>query len=169
VANTDPAIQVSTETLGQLATEAARAGDVKTLALLLSAGVPVETTSARGDSLLNLAAYHDRIDAVRLLLRFGADPNQRGAMGQTPLVGVTLKGLVEIAGVLVEAGADVNASTADGRTLLGLAAACNRPSMVQWLLDHGALRDHRDAAGARPLDVALTFGASEAARLLEDQ
>ena len=94
---TDPALRLSADTLAQLAADSARAGDVQTLALVLAGGVPVGTTTPRGESLLMLAAYHDRLDAVRLLLKSGADPDQRDAKGQTPLTGVAFKGLVDVA------------------------------------------------------------------------
>ena len=166
---TDPAIRISADTLAQLAADAARAGDLQTLALLLSAGVAVGTTTPRGESLLMLAAYHDRLDAVRLLLKSGADPDQRDARGQTPLTGVAFKGLIDIAAALVEGGADVNAPTTDGRTPLSLAAAFNRADMVRWLLDHGASRDMRDAAGKRAVDVASALGAADSVRILGGQ
>ena len=65
---TDPALSLSADTLAQLAADSARAGDVQTLALVLAGGVPVGTTTPRGESLPMLAAYHDRLDAMRLLL-----------------------------------------------------------------------------------------------------
>ena len=61
--------------LAALAAEAARSGDVDTLTRLLDAGVSPHTTTPRGDGLLMLAACHDRLPAVQLLLGRGADPD----------------------------------------------------------------------------------------------
>ena len=57
----------------------------------------------------------------------------------------------------------------EGLTPLSLAAAFNRTDMVRWLLDHGASRDMRDAAGNRAVDVAHTLGAIDTARILGDE
>ena len=109
-----------------------------------------------------LAAYHDRLPAVRLLLARGADPDQRDVRGQTPLAGVAFKGLLEVAHYLVEGGADIDAPAHDGRTPLGVAAAFNRVEMVRWLLSAGADAQRRDLSGARPVDMARALGAADA-------
>jgi ankyrin repeat protein len=165
---TDPAragLVVTPEVAANLITVAAdavRGGDLDTLERTLNAGVAATAVTPRGDSLLMLAAYHGRAEAVQVLLARGADPNQRDAKGQPPLAGVAFKGLIEIAELLVAGGADVNAASADGRTSLMLAAAFDRTRMVRWLLDRGASPDACDAAGMRAVDVAQAMGAAGA-------
>lgn len=54
--------------------DAARAGAIDVLESPLEAGLPPNLTNGRGDTLIMLAAYHGHADAVKLLLRHGADP-----------------------------------------------------------------------------------------------
>ncbi|MFI5779912.1 ankyrin repeat domain-containing protein [Nocardia sp. NPDC051570] len=94
---------------------AARSGDGDALAAYIDAGVPVNLTNERGDTLLMLAAYHGHSTAVRTLLDKGADPNRVNDRGQTPLAGVVFKGEDEIVRILVAAGADPDAGTPSAR------------------------------------------------------
>lgn len=162
----DDAVNELSASLGRLAVEAARDGDLDTLVRALSAGVPVDMTSPRGDPLLMLACYYGHVAAVRALLARGADPDKRDERGQTPLAGAAFKGVVEVAEALVEGGASINAAGADGRTPLMMAAAFNRTEMVRWLLAHGADPDLRDRAGLRAIDAATALGARDAAAVL---
>lgn len=84
----------------------ARHGDTDTLAAYVDAGVPVNLTNEKGDSLLMLAAYHGHPPTVRALLERGADPDRANDRGQTPIAGAVFKGEDEIVRVLLEAGAD---------------------------------------------------------------
>src|SRR5918998_661187 len=52
----------------------ARTGDAASLASYVDAGVPVNLTNEKGDTLVMLAAYHGHADAVRVLLERGAAP-----------------------------------------------------------------------------------------------
>lgn len=93
------------ELAGRLFTMA-REGDASTLAAYLDAGVPVNLSNEKGDTLLMLGAYHGHAEVVRLLVGRGADVDRVNDRGQTPLAGAVFKGEDEILAVLVEAGAD---------------------------------------------------------------
>jgi ankyrin repeat protein len=95
--------------------ELARSGAADQLAAYLDAGVPVNLTNDRGDTLLMLAAYHGHREAVGVLLARGADPDRANDRGQTPLAGVVFKGETGIVGDLVAAGADPDAGTPSAR------------------------------------------------------
>jgi len=84
----------------------ARDGDTDTLAAYVDAGVPVNLTNDKGDSLLMLAAYYGRTATVRALLERGADPNRINDRGQSPLAGAVFKDEEEMVRLLLEAGAD---------------------------------------------------------------
>ncbi|WP_280236892.1 ankyrin repeat domain-containing protein [Nocardia cyriacigeorgica] len=95
--------------------EFARGGAAEQLAAYLDAGVPVNLTNDRGDTLLMLAAYHGHRETVAVLLARGADPNRANDHGQTPLAGVVFKGETEIVGDLLAAGADPDAGAPSAR------------------------------------------------------
>jgi ankyrin repeat protein len=84
----------------------ARNGDAQTLAAYLDAGVPVDLTNVRGDTLVMLAAYHGHAEVVRVLAARGADVDRANDQGQTPLAGAVFKGEDDVVRALLEAGAD---------------------------------------------------------------
>ncbi|MFF5102599.1 ankyrin repeat domain-containing protein [Streptomyces sp. NPDC000134] len=89
----------------------ARQGRTDELVAYVDAGVPVNLTNDRGDSLVMLAAYHGHADAVRALLARGAEADRINDRGQTPLAGAVFKGEADVVKALLEAGADPAAGT----------------------------------------------------------
>ncbi|WP_069173698.1 ankyrin repeat domain-containing protein [Streptomyces griseus] len=89
----------------------ARRGETDALAAYVDAGVPVNLTNDRGDSLLMLAAYHGHAPAVSALADRGADPDRANDRGQTPLAGAVFKGERTVVDALLAAGADPAAGT----------------------------------------------------------
>ncbi|KUJ69643.1 hypothetical protein ACZ90_09975 [Streptomyces albus subsp. albus] len=110
-AGTEPAHDPEVLQLAAKVFDLARHGDTDTLAAYVDAGVPVNLTNDRGDSLVMLAAYHGHARAVAALLERGADPNRPNDRGQTPLAGAVFKGEDEVVRLLVEHGADPAAGT----------------------------------------------------------
>ncbi|MFE5095893.1 ankyrin repeat domain-containing protein [Streptomyces sp. NPDC056638] len=89
----------------------ARRGEADALAAYVDAGVPVNLTNDRGDSLVMLAAYHGHAAAVTALVGRGADPDRANDRGQTPLAGAVFKGEGAVIEALLAAGADPSAGT----------------------------------------------------------
>jgi len=87
----------------------ARDGAADELLAYVDAGVPVDLTDARGNTLLMLGAYHGHPDVVRGLAGRGADVDRLNDRGQSPLAGAVFKGETEVVAVLVEHGADPDA------------------------------------------------------------
>nr|WP_314314770.1 ankyrin repeat domain-containing protein [Kocuria rhizophila] len=85
--------------------DAARNGDTQLLSSAIEAGVPVNLTNSKGDTLLNLAAYLEREETVAMLLAHGADTERVSDMGFTALVCAVFRGNEPIARALLEAGA----------------------------------------------------------------
>jgi len=85
---------------------AARQGDSELLQQALGAGLPVNMTNEKGDTLLMLAAYHGHPDLVKTLLEHGADPNRLNDRGQSPLAGAVFKGEDGVVEALLAGGAD---------------------------------------------------------------
>lgn len=98
-----------------LALDLARAGETEQLGEFLDHGVPINAVSESGDSLLMLAAYHDRLDTVNMLLDRGGDPDLRNARDQSIVAGALFKGADEVVRRLVGAGADLDAGTPTAR------------------------------------------------------
>ena len=63
----------------------ARFGHTDELAAYVDAGVPVDLTNDKGDTLLLLAAYYGHPETVAALLARGADPGRVNDRGQTAL------------------------------------------------------------------------------------
>lgn len=85
--------------------DAARNGDTQLLASAVAAGVPVNLTNDKGDTLLNLAAYQEHEETVAMLLAHGADTERVSDMGFTALVCGVFRGNEAITRALLEAGA----------------------------------------------------------------
>jgi ankyrin repeat protein len=93
-------------TLAHRLFDLARNGGAADLAVYMDAGVPVDLTDNKGNTLLMLAAYHCQADTVRMLLAHGADPNRINERLQTPLAGAVFKKAYDIIEALRESGAD---------------------------------------------------------------
>lgn len=100
-----------------LAMDLAREGSTDQLVEFVEHGLQIDVADAAGNSLLMLAAYHDRADTVQTLLRLGADPDRRNIRDQSPIAGALFKGADEVVTALVEAGADLDAGTPSARTV----------------------------------------------------
>jgi anti-sigma regulatory factor (Ser/Thr protein kinase) len=87
----------------------ARSGRTEELAAYVDAGVPVNLTDDKGDTLLMLAAYHGHADTVRALASRGADPERANDRGRRPLAGAVFRKEPEVVRALLDAGADPRA------------------------------------------------------------
>lgn len=119
--------------LQAMALDAARKGDVEMLEPMLQAGMPVNLADEKGNSLLMLASYHGNLDATRLLLERGADPEKRNLRNQTPVAGVAFKGNLEVLKLLVAGGADPSADQGGGRLPVQFAALFGHTEIVRYL------------------------------------
>jgi ankyrin repeat protein len=97
---------------------AAQSSDTALMSLLLKYGADPKAVTAHGDSALTAAAgigwvdgvtYErspkENVEAVRMLLDLGLDPNSANSEGRTPLMGAALKGRTDVIQLLVERGA----------------------------------------------------------------
>ncbi|MET8834974.1 ankyrin repeat domain-containing protein [Micromonospora sp. NPDC004540] len=84
----------------------ARAGTTDELAANVDAGLPVNLTNGKGDTLLILAAYHAHPETVAALLARGADPARTNDRGQTALAAAVFRRNAEAVRALLGAGAD---------------------------------------------------------------
>lgn len=99
----------------EIAMDLAREGRTDQLAEFLDHGLGLDVLDPDGNTLLMLAAYHGREEAVGMLLERGADPDIRNARDQAPIAGALFKGEDAVAVRLCAAGADLDAGTPSAR------------------------------------------------------
>jgi uncharacterized protein len=108
----------------------ARSGAAEELAANVDAGLPVNLTNDKGDTLLMLAAYHNHPPAVAALLVRGADPDRANDRGQTALAAAVFRRSADSVRILLDAGAD---PAAGGPSALETARFFNLPEMLTLL------------------------------------
>jgi uncharacterized protein len=93
----------------------ARGGHTEELVRYVDAGVPVNLTNDKGDTLLILAAYHGHAGTVGALLERGADHARANDRGQTALASAVFRQSSDTVRQLIDAGADPDAGGPSAR------------------------------------------------------
>jgi ankyrin repeat protein len=114
---------------------------------------------------ITAAAFHGHSEAVKLLLRHGANIETKVGLGETPLLFASRGGDVETVRTLLAAGAKVNSATGEGNTALIEAAANGHTDVVELLLAAGADLNARHFDWP-PLQDAVRNGHLEVVKLL---
>jgi ankyrin repeat protein len=115
-------------------------------------------TLAAASGLADAARSGDR-EAVRALLKQGADVNEAAGDGVTALHWAARRGDAELASLLLVAGANPGAATRTGRyTALHLAAERGSAPVVKALIAAGANASAATSTGATPLMFAASVG-----------
>ena len=132
--------------------------------LLLS----VITLAAAPDSLVADAAMRGDTEAVRILLRDGADANAAQGDGMTALHWAATNDNSVIASMLVYAGGNIQATTRLGRyTPLHLAAKAGSAAVVSIFLEAGATASAvTSTGGAQAIHFAAAAGVAESVEVL---
>ncbi|KAF7985484.1 hypothetical protein HWV62_5263 [Athelia sp. TMB] len=91
--------------------QAARDGDSAALLQAVDAGLPVNLTNDKGNTLLMLAAYAGHTEITDALLSRGADPNRLNDLGQSTVAGAVFKAHDAVVHSLMKAGADPRIGT----------------------------------------------------------
>jgi len=129
-----------------------------------------------GATPLALAAEVNNLDAIKVLVEGGADPNIPTEKGTTPLILSAGAGTdvqrarsidersmaIETAKYLVEHGADVNAVGQFGWTALHAASYQGLNDDIEFLVSKGAKMDVKDQLGQTPLSISLSVLTKEA-------
>lgn len=157
---------------------AALVGNKDAIRQLTEAGADVNARDEDGAVVLHHIAYSSATiydeSIVKHLVEHGADVNVKNEEGETPLHLAVQDRNQEIVETLVELGAEVNAKDNIGQTPLHY-AVFNEPSksrpeyyipFLQYLIDHDAKIDNRNAAGDTPLHKAARGGNALAVEFL---
>ncbi|WP_437310826.1 ankyrin repeat domain-containing protein [Sorangium sp. So ce388] len=131
-------------------------GPLEALTLLLDHGADVDGWDEDHDATpLLMAVFRDQPAAVELLLAAGANPNVRGAEGDSPLRWCAGKDDLVMAKRLLEHGAGETIDEVGGErgmTALGLACSNLSLPMVELLLEAGANPNTIDESLRTPLE-----------------
>lgn len=106
-------------------------------------GADIAARGGTGRTALQEAAYGGHEDVVWLLLKNGANADEReGGIGASALHFAAMHGYEVVVRLLLEKGANVNANTTSmigfGMTALHCATRCGHEAVVQLLLEKGA-------------------------------
>ena len=154
----------------------ARDGQTAELATQLDAGLPVNLTNDKGDTLLILAAYHARPETVDALLARGGHTEELTAYldagvpanltndkGDTLLVLAAYHGHPDTVAALLARGADPSRVNDRGQTALAAAAFRRSTETVTALLAAGADPDHGSPSA---IETATFFDLADMLELL---
>lgn len=112
------------------------AASVPCTEILLKHGANVKARK-HGDSALSLAVKNNLPEIARLILRAGADPDEKNSVGETPLCSAAKAGHIELLKILIEAGANVH-TVANSTSAHLMAAASGKYEAIKILLKAGA-------------------------------
>ena len=129
----------------------------------------VNAYSEDGFQPLGLAAYFGKSEAVKYLIKAGAEANSpsKNSLRVTPLQSAVAGGHLEITRLLLEAGASPNVRERDGYTPLHAAAQNGDVEIVRSLIFGGANVEAISEKNEKPLDMALKSGHDEVVNLLK--
>ena len=149
--------------------EALKTGDLGSVISILHSDSLAELNvqDAAGRTPLMLAIHHDAPEVVTLLLERGADPNESGHVGTSPLYAAVVWRRLGCAERLLRGGALVNAfGLTHRRTPLHQACTDGDEPMVELLLRFGADANLLDYGHRVALHAAAEAGAAGCVRLL---
>ena len=129
------------------------------------------------DILIQEAAFHGDIEAVKQHLASGANVNLKNDGGSTPLIEASRKGHKQIAKLLIENGADVNCKleyttdieSIEGWTSLHVAAAKGHKVIAELLIIKGADVNAMDDTRRSPLDWAQIIRVQHSKKIKESK
>ncbi|KAI1896215.1 hypothetical protein AGOR_G00092510 [Albula goreensis] len=136
--------------------------------LLLEAGVSVNATTLKGQTPLMLAASCGNESIAYFMLQQGAELELKDTRGWTALFHCTSTGHQQMVKFLLDNHA--NASIKEpisGFSPLMEAAASGHEIIVQYLLEHGVKVDERNAKGETARTLAMLYGHTKIASLID--
>nr|XP_033504314.1 ankyrin repeat and EF-hand domain-containing protein 1a [Epinephelus lanceolatus] len=146
-----------------------KSGDLESLDLALSQGVPVDVQDQFYKTPLMVACSSGNYEVAQYLLSKGADVNACDQFFWTPLHHAAHAGQVELIELLVEAGANIDARALSGGTPLMRAIESSQPSCVDFLIKAGASVNAENKKEQNCLDIARAFADSRIIDLVKDK
>jgi ankyrin repeat protein len=139
--------------------QAINLGEVEIVQVLLEAGADIHFSPYFEDTPLGLAALTENLEIVKLLLKFGANPDNGGEC--PPLYWAVEHKNIKMIQLLLEAGANINGSTPSHITCLMKASLEGYLNIVKYLVESGANTRATDENGNTALIKAAFYGHQE--------
>uniref|UniRef100_UPI003AAB4BB1 ankyrin repeat and EF-hand domain containing 1a n=1 Tax=Centroberyx gerrardi TaxID=166262 RepID=UPI003AAB4BB1 len=146
-----------------------KSGDLESLDLAFSQGVPVDVKDRFYKTPLMVACSSGNYEVVQYLLSLGADVNVCDQFRWTPLHHAAHAGQVDLVELLLEAGAAVDAPALNGATPLMRAIESARPSCVDFLIKAGANVTAENKKEQNCLDIARAYADFRIIDLIKDK
>lgn len=146
--------------------DAAKAGDIAQLELLLAQGADINKRSSVATPLY-YAINTEHAEAAKFLIEHGADVNAPSTWG-APLHAAAARGMTDIVALLLDRGADPNVRWQE-LTPLHIAARSGWIEVVRLLLDRGADINASSRMDEPALHLAIIFGHQDVADLLRER
>ena len=141
--------------------QAAQAGDVSTVRMLIKQGIRVNTKEGIGGTALIVASEKGHMEVVKTLLEKGVNVNAKRNDGGTALILASQAGHADVVKALLDKKAGVNTEMNDGRTALMHASRGGHVDMVRALLEKNAAVDAKAKNGWTALIHASYKGHKE--------
>lgn len=122
-----------------------------------------DTVDGQGNTPLHVAVRYSKLEAVKELIRLGADVNATNLIGDTPLIIAVAYNWIEGIPLIIEAGANLEHHVYD-LTALKMACGLGYFNVVKMLLEYGANVSGRNLNN--PISRAITAGSVDIIRLL---
>jgi ankyrin repeat protein len=115
---------------------------------------------------LPIALWLGDVQRVKKLLDKGANIEEKGSFGRTPLMRASYNGHTQVAKLLIQSGACFDAGDSGGYTPLMLASSNGHTKIAELLIQSGADVNARDNKGETPLFSAAMKGHTQTTEFL---
>lgn len=142
----------------------AHPNDTGFMKYLIDLGVSVKAHPSQDacETPLGIAAGKNSISAIDLLIREGANINERsGSRNKAPIFMAARSGNARTVGHILRLGASARAPSSGGWTPMHTAASCNNLEAVQVLLSAGASANATDSTGSKPIEYTTNAAIKE--------
>ena len=150
--------------------EAAEAGNVEIIYMLVAAGAHVNPSNSRHNRPLTAAARHGKVDAIRALVEHGADMN---ADEYEAVFAATNEGRLDVIKELIKLGAELPLYHPESTRLMGAVAYGGSARIVKFFFEQGVnpkknVEEDEDGGRFDPLINAIENGHPEIVLALLD-